>query len=126
MKTINGLAHVSYVNMQKFYEALRENINQMQEKGMEVEIQYGCTTNRFTALLIGRKRKGDLIMNMKLDEEKKKTVIRLDQHETANGTMMRILKRHGAVYVRETKKHVYYESNENLFVTLRDSLCGGK
>lgn len=57
MKTINGLAHVSYVNMQKFYEALRENINQMQEKGMEVEIQYGCTTNRFTALLIGRKEK---------------------------------------------------------------------
>ena len=65
-------------------------------------------------------------MDMKLDEEKQKTIIRLDQHETANGTMMRILKRHGAVYVRETKKHVYYESNENLFVTLRDSLCGGK
>ena len=57
MKMINGLAHVSYIDLQTFYDELRRNVNEMQEKGMEVEIQYGCTPNRFTALLIGRKEK---------------------------------------------------------------------
>ena len=65
-------------------------------------------------------------MDMKLDEERQKTIVRLDRHEITNKVMMRILTSHGAVPVRETKRHVYYESNENLFMTLHASLCGGR
>ncbi len=65
-------------------------------------------------------------MEMKLDAPRKRTIVKLSHHEHGNAGLMRILKNHGAEYVRETKANVYYESEENLFVTLRAALCGGK
>lgn len=65
-------------------------------------------------------------MEMKLDTARKRTIVKLNHHEHGNAGLMRILKKHGAEYVRETKADIYYESEENLFVTLRAALCGGK
>lgn len=57
MKMIEDMAHISYRDMKEFYAEICRTVADMQNKGLEIEVKYGCTKNCFTALLIGRKEK---------------------------------------------------------------------
>jgi len=61
MKRIIETALVTYYDYIEFYNKLNDNINSMQSKGLEVEIQYNHTSRGinnegalYTALIVGR------------------------------------------------------------------------
>ena len=58
-KKIVAIQQTIEYNQREFLPHLIGDVTAMQEKGLEVEIQYGFSGDIYTALLIGRKVKGE-------------------------------------------------------------------
>jgi hypothetical protein len=53
MKTIKRLELISAFQSHEFYELLGNLVAKCQEEGLEVEIQYQDSSNRYSALIVG-------------------------------------------------------------------------
>lgn len=52
-KIITNVAHVVEINPDKFFGLIKQYLNDFQEKGFQVDIQYSMSGIQFSALIIG-------------------------------------------------------------------------
>lgn len=55
-KMIKEINHIIEFRETQFLPRVQKEVEEMQKKGLEVEIQYGYSNNICSALLIGRKK----------------------------------------------------------------------
>lgn len=58
IKMIDTVVVVAYKKQSEFVQQLKNEIVKIQDLGYEVDVQYSCSGETFTALLLGRKESG--------------------------------------------------------------------
>lgn len=58
IKVIDTVIVVAYKKQSEFVQQLKNEISKIQECGYEADVQYSCSGETFTALLLGRKERG--------------------------------------------------------------------